>query len=365
MTGHFDLVQGVADFVRVSAGGVVVGLGLGWVTAQLIARVDDYLIETTLTTVLAFGAYLAAERLHFSGVLAVVMAGLVNGNMGPQGMSPTTRIVLFNFWEYVAFLANSFIFLLIGLQVNVPTLLANWQPIAWAIAAVLAARSVVTYSLGWIANRISDPVPIRWLHVLNWGGLRGAIALALALSLPAGLGPQRELVRIMAFGVVLFTLLGQSTTMRLLVRGLGIVTRNPNQVEYELRHARLMTFRAAASHLDTLYRDGFLSEQAWETLRPELLAQTESIAHAVRALQYNHPELAIEELESARRELLRAQRSALMRLRRDGITSEEVFETLVAEVDASLMNKELLTFAPVAGDEDIETAISGQEADRA
>ena len=122
---------------------------------RIIARVDDYLIETTLTTVLAFGAYLVAERLHFSGVLAVVVAGLINGNMGPQGMSPTTRIVLFNFWEYVAFLANSFIFLLIGLQVNVPTLLANWQPIAWAIVAVLAARSIVTYSLGWVVNRLS------------------------------------------------------------------------------------------------------------------------------------------------------------------------------------------------------------------
>ncbi|MBK6430295.1 Na+/H+ antiporter [Candidatus Amarolinea dominans] len=185
LTGHFDLLNGVADFLRVSAGGVVVGLALGWIAAQIIARVDDYLIETTLTTVLAFGAYLVAERLHFSGVLAVVVAGLVNGNIGPQGMSPTTRIVLFNFWEYVAFLANSFIFLLIGLQVNVPTLLANWQPIAWAIVAVLAARSIVTYSLGWVVNRFSDPLPLRWLHVLNWGGLRGAIALALALSLPA------------------------------------------------------------------------------------------------------------------------------------------------------------------------------------
>ena len=101
------------------------------------------MIETTLTTVLAFGAYLVAERLHFSGVLAVVVAGLVNGNIGPQGMSPTTRIVLFNFWEYVAFLANSFVFLLIGLQVNVPTLLANWQPIAWTIASVLAAAALV------------------------------------------------------------------------------------------------------------------------------------------------------------------------------------------------------------------------------
>ena len=108
------------DFIRVAAGGILVGLALGWVIARLIERVDDYLIETTLTTVLAFGAYLAAERLHLSGVLAVVAAGLVNGNIGPRGMSPTTRIVLFNFWEYVAFLANSLVFLLIGLKVNIP-----------------------------------------------------------------------------------------------------------------------------------------------------------------------------------------------------------------------------------------------------
>lgn len=361
LTGQFDLVEGAAGFVRVAVGGAVVGLALGWSTAQVIARVDDYLIETALTTVLAFGSYLVAERLHFSGVLAVVVAGLINGNIGPQGMSPTTRIVLFNFWEYAAFLANSFVFLLIGLQVNIPTLLAYWQPIAWAIGAVLAARSLVTYTLGWVANRISDPIPIRWLHVLNWGGLRGAIALALALSLPASLGPQRELVRIMAFGVVLFTLLGQSTTMRPLLRGLGVVTRNPIQVEYELRHARLMTFRAAASHLDTLYRDGFLSEQAWETLRPELLAQTETMAHTVRALQHIHPELTTEELENARRELLRAQRSALMRLRRDGIISEEVFETLVAEVDATLMGKDLLTFSPVAADADAAAIVAASD----
>ena len=177
---------------------------------------------------LAFGSYLIAERLHFSGVLAVVAAGLVNGNIGPQGMSPTTRIVLFNFWEYVAFLANSFVFLLIGLQVNIPTLLPTWQPILLAILAVLLARAVVIYGLGWLTNRLAEPIPFRWQHVLNWGGLRGAIALALALSLPAALGPDRDLIRIMAFGVVLFTLLVQSTTMEPLVRKLGIVTRNPD-----------------------------------------------------------------------------------------------------------------------------------------
>ena len=88
----------------------------------------------------------------------------------------------------MAFLANSFVFLLIGLQVNIPTLLANWQPVLLAIGAVLVSRAVVAYGLGWIHNRLTDPVPWRWLHVLNWGGLRGAIALALALSLPAASG---------------------------------------------------------------------------------------------------------------------------------------------------------------------------------
>ena len=97
LTGRFDPGAGVLDFVRVAAGGVLVGLALGWLAAQLIARVDDYLIETTLTTVLAFGAYLLAERLHVSGVLAVVAAGLVNGNAGKRGMSPTSRLVLFTF----------------------------------------------------------------------------------------------------------------------------------------------------------------------------------------------------------------------------------------------------------------------------
>jgi CPA1 family monovalent cation:H+ antiporter len=336
LTGVFHPVQGAVDFLRVAVGGLAVGLVFGWLVAQLIARIDDYLIETTLTTVLAFGAYLLAERLHVSGVLAVVAAGLINGNMGPQGMSPTTRIVLFNFWEYVAFLANSFVFLLIGLQVSIPTLVANWQAVLWAIAAVLVARVVVAYGLGWIHNRVTEPIPWRWLHVLNWTGLRGAIALALALSLPAALGPQRDLVRVMTFGVVLFTLLVQSTTMKPLLRRLGISGREPIQVEYETRHARMMVFRAAALHLDHMQREGFLSQHAWETLKPELLERTEQMALDVRALQRVHPELAAAELDSARRELLRAQRGALRSLQRDGVISEEVFATLITEIDVGL-----------------------------
>lgn len=336
LTGQFRLSQGVVDFVRVAAGGTVTGLVLGWLISQLIARVDDYLIEITLTTVLAFGAYLLAERLHVSGVLAVVAAGLVNGNMGPQAMSPTTRIVLFNFWEYVAFLANSLVFLLIGLEVNIPALLAAWQPVAWAVLAILVARLVVVYGLSWFVNRWTEPVPLRWQHVLAWGGLRGAISLALALSLPAALGPQRDLVRVMTFGVVLFTLLAQGTTIRPLIRRLGLVMRSDAQVEYELRHGRLAALRAEQRHLDQLHREGLISTPSWEKLKPVISRQADKLAHAVRDILRTEATLESEELDTARRELYRAQRSALLSLRRDGVISEDVFEQLAGEVDAQL-----------------------------
>jgi len=340
LTGQFDLVKGLADFVRVVAGGTIVGLALGWLVSRVIARVDDYLIETTLTTILAFGSYLLAERLSFSGVLAVVAAGLVNGNLGPRGMSPTTRIVLFNFWEYVAFLANSLVFLLIGLQVNIPDLLAAWQPILWGILAVLLARVVVVYGLGWIMNRFEEPVPSKWQHVLTWGGLRGAVCLALALSLPTQLGPEIALLRVMAFGVVLFTLLVQATTMGTLLRRLEIIWHSESQTEYEMRHARLTALRAAEGHLNRLHHDGLVSTHTLETLQPQLAERANALATSVREALRADPALEAEELDLARQELLRAQRSTLLDLRRDGVISEEVFEKLVAEVDAALAGGE-------------------------
>ena len=155
--------------------------------------------------------------------------------------------------------------------------------------------------------------------------------------MPAALDPDRELIQVMAFGVVLFTLLVQSTTMGTLIRRLGIVMPDPLQTEYELRQARLLSFRSAAAHLDRMHHDGLISEHVWETLRPTLQARVETMAQAVRDLQLANPTLSDEEFERARRELLRAQRGALLGLRRDGVISEEAFERLVTEVDIALM----------------------------
>jgi Na+:H+ antiporter len=349
LTGRFNLLEGVTDFVRVAAGGVAIGLVLGWLISRLISRVDDFLIETTLTTVLAFGSYLLAERLHVSGVLAVVAAGLVNGNIGPQGMSPTTRIILFNFWEYLAFLANSLVFLLIGLDVDVRALSNSWQPILWAIAAVLLARVLVVYGLGWLANRVADRTPPRWQAVLTWGGLRGAISLALVLSLPASLGADRELLRVMAFGVALFTLIVQGTTMRPLVRWLRLAVRSEASEEYETRHASLAAWRAAESHLDRMHDQGLVSTPTWEKLKPEIARRVRTSTDAMREVVLVKPELEAAELDTASRELLRARRGALQDLRRDGVVSEEVFGKLSAEVDTMLTDDAGL----VSGDEEL------------
>jgi CPA1 family monovalent cation:H+ antiporter len=333
VTGQFNAVAGLIDFLRVGFGGIVVGLILGWLISRLIDRIDDHLVETTLTTVMAFGSYLVAEDLfHVSGLLAVVAAGLVAGSIGPRGMSPTTRIVLNNFWEYVAFLANSAVFLLIGIQVDFFELLSFWPTILVAIAAVLASRAVVVYLL----SRFGRQVPNRWRHVLFWGGLRGAIALALALSIPAEAGPERQTITAMAFGVVLFTLLAQGITMDRLIKRLRIILRSQDQIEYEVRHARAIAERAGFDQLTTLHDAGLISSHTWRNLQERLGERLTVLADAVNEKLQDEPALEIEELITARRESLRAQRSALVDLRRDGVISNDAYEELGVEIDAAL-----------------------------
>lgn len=332
MTGQFSLVDGVIDFAVIAGGGVAVGLVMGWVALRLIGRIDDYLVETTLTTVLAYGSFLVAEQLHLSGVLAVVTAGLVNGNIGQRGMSPTTRIVVLNFWEYVAFLANSAVFLLIGLDIDFPAMADNWQAILWAIAAILVSRAVGIYGL----SRLGRDMPTSWRHVMFWGGLRGAIALALALSLPAALGEARRTLIVMTFGVVLFTLLVQGLTMDWVVRRLRLVVRSEQQLEYEMRRARALAAQAGFEHMQSLYQNGLISLHSWERVRPVLRDRADALASAVQETLEEEPGLEADELVAARREELRAQRGMLANLRREGVISEETYEQLGAEIDASL-----------------------------
>jgi CPA1 family monovalent cation:H+ antiporter len=332
--GNFSFTLGIRDFIKIAGGGVLIGIALGALISQFIGRIDDPLVETTLTTVLAFGSYLIAETLGVSGVLAVVTAGIVNGNVGPTGMSATTRVVVFNFWEYAAFLANSLIFLLIGLTIDVNIMIANWAAIVWAVVAAMIARFVSIYGFS-LFNR---EIPTKWKHVLFWGGMRGAITLALALSLPETgvLAAERGRLQAMAFGLVLFSLLVQGTSADWLVKRLKLVQRSSVQEEYERRHARFVAGRASHDYIRRMSQQGLISEHTWQRLAPLLEKRTAGLADAVKEIVTSDPVVEAEEMDTARRESLRAQRSALTGLLRDGVISDEIYSQLVGEVDMAL-----------------------------
>ena len=216
----FSLGSSILDFIIVAGGGLIIGGAMGWLVSKIIGSLKDHMIQTSLTFILAFGSYLLAENFHVSGVLATVAAGLTLGNLGPRRMSPTTRLSIASFWEFTAFLANSLVFLLIGLVVDFNTLIANWQSIFLAIAVVLIVRTMVIFAFSAVTRTVS----FQWQFVLVWGGLRGAISLALALGLGNGFAE----IQAMTFGVVLFTLLVQGTTMGPILRRLKVIQVSKN-----------------------------------------------------------------------------------------------------------------------------------------
>ena len=334
--GEFDLGTSLIDFVRVAGGGVLVGGTLGLIASQAISRIDDALVETAITTTLAFGAYLIGEEFHVSGVLAVVTAGIVNGNIGPRGMSPTTRIVVNNFWEYGAFLANSMIFLIIGLTTDVQILIDNWQAIGVAIIAVLGARAVSIYGFSYFGKDI----PTKWKHILYWGGLRGAIVLALAFSIPIDF-PERERLLAMSFGVVLFTLLIQGFSMDKLVKKMQLINRTKSQEEYERRHARFVANRSASDHLQKMSEQGLLSAHIWQQMNPIFKNRETVLVESLKDILSANPAVETEELDTARREALRVQRATLGSLLRDGVISDEIYGELVHEVDEALTEQHI------------------------
>jgi CPA1 family monovalent cation:H+ antiporter len=222
---------GAARALAVMAGGgVLVGLACAAAASALAGRTFDHLVETALTVVVAYGSFLLAEHFHFSGVLACVAAGLLMGNPGvlkneekKLGLSAHGRAFIVAFWDFAAFIANSLVFLLIGLAVaNIPFATVGWRGLAIAVGLVLAGRFLTVYPLCALFHRSAWAIPMRTQHILWWGGLRGALALALALALPPSL-PLRDEILVAAFGVVGFSVLAQGLTMPLLLRKLGFL----------------------------------------------------------------------------------------------------------------------------------------------
>ena len=224
VAGEFSLGSAAGTFLLSVLGGTVVGLGIGWVGHRLIATIDEHLTEMTVSVAMAYGAHLAAETLHLSGVLATVSAAMTLGYLGrARGWiySDGSERLLTDLWEFLAFVANAALFLLMGLTVHIAGLTKYPGSVLMGIAAALVGRAVVAYGIGSILPLLGFRISWAEKHVIFWGGLRGAVALAAALSLPAGF-PHRAQLLAMTYGAVLFTLLVQGLTIAALARRLGL-----------------------------------------------------------------------------------------------------------------------------------------------
>lgn len=216
-------------------GGPLLGFVFGFLISRLVARFDDYLIEMTITFSAAYGVYLLGEFLHTSGLLAVVVAGLTLGSYGRQrSMSERTRTVVDDVWEFIGYIANSLLFLLLGMQIGSSHIGPAVGPLLWAIVGVIVGRAVMIYLLftfhdgiaRWYAHRRQSehkslrrhlmPVPRSWRPIILLSGLRGALSLALVLSLPHEMH-NASLFEFVTYGVVLVTLVGQGIAMRVIL----------------------------------------------------------------------------------------------------------------------------------------------------
>ncbi len=232
--GGGSIGESVVTFVVVVSVSAVLGAAAGFAVSRVVAAVDDHLVELTITLVLAYGTYLVADRLGLSGIIATVVAGIVMGSYGREfGLSQQASEAIDTVWEFIAFLLTALVFLLIGFAMTIGQLADAAAPIAWGVVAILVGRAVVVYLGVGVARNIlarvgrGRPLPLGWQHVLFWSGLRGAVAVAMALSLPTDF-PDRSLLQGTVYGVVLFTVLVQGTTASWVLRRSGARNQHPD-----------------------------------------------------------------------------------------------------------------------------------------
>jgi len=330
MTGGLSLARGLGQFLGSVLGGVAIGMLLGYLTARVASRIDDPQVEITLTTILAYSAYLVGYRFHVSGVIATVVAGIVMGNAGRAGMSARTRLALWSFWEYTSFVINSILFLLIGLTVDVGDLLRDWRAVAFAVGAVLAGRALIVYGLTGLSNLFSRKIDLNWQHILVWGGLHGALSLALALSLHPGLA-HGKLILTMTFGVVAFSMIAQGLTIKPLIRALGISTAG----EDELDRIRVQQIAAssARAELDEMLHAHLVSHPVYQKLRTELDRRVLRLTTEMDAIYSKDSGRAAAEAHTAKMRLLAAERSAIEESVRNGLISPHIGAKLIDELE--------------------------------
>ncbi len=330
----------VLDFVTIAGLGALIGTAIGLAVSQIVKQVDDPMVETTLTTIAAYGSFVTAEHFGFSGVIATVAAGMLCGNYAARvGMSPSTRVAVETFWEYVAFALNSIVFLLIGFEVNLQSLLASWKIILIAYLVVTAGRGLVIFAVYSLMRSTRERIPLSWTFVLIWGGLRGGLPMVLVLSLGPDF-PHRELLVTITFGVVLISILGQGMTMSPLVRRLGIVKESGDRESYQFARGKLQAVNAALSELDQMGQVHFGNRKLLSDLKADYQQRAQEIGEQIEALHLKRTQIEAEELGWARRHLLLTEKNRVISAFHQGTVDQDTYERLLADIDARLLQLE-------------------------
>ncbi len=295
----------VATFLTFVGVGVGLGCLIGYGISFLTQRFDIPLVEQSITLVSAYGTYLLTEELGGSGVIAVVTVGMILGNFGSNiGMNPRTRLVVSEFWEFLAFFVNSIVFLLIGDQVNFSSLGNSLDLIFVAIASVLVTRAISVFGLGWLSNRFSnDKLSLSEQVVLWWGGLRGSVSIAVALSVPVVLGDRQEIINII-FGVVLFTLLVQGLTTQFVLEKLNLIGDQPLRQKYSELLARRVALRRVLDYLSQLDIAPDVDEEFYNYERDLVKGELRTVDEKIEKLKNEHPPLRELDMQQLRDTLL-------------------------------------------------------------
>ena len=344
------LSSGFVQFIIVVLGAAALGGLIGLSFSVITKYFNDHLLELTFTTITAYGSFLLAEsitvpgsipHMHLSGVVATVVAGLVMGNYGRQtGMSASTKIVISSFWEYAAFFMNSLIFLLIGLEIEISSFVDNWFPITIAIGSVLVARIISVYLLSGLGNlsKIMH-LEINWQHILVLSGMRGALSMALVLSIPREIlsSELREVMILMVFGVVLFTLLVQALSISSFIKILKLgKIFSPELYRYQFINAQMRSARSAISKLVQLQHNGEVMDSVADQIQKDLNQEIEELRSEIDTLKISNEMIVLEDTIETKTQLLQHRKALINQFTLQGSLNSDSASMIKAEYDAEL-----------------------------
>jgi CPA1 family monovalent cation:H+ antiporter len=350
VAGSFSLAEAGLEFVLGAAGGVAVGLVVGAIAAEIRKRITDTQVNVTISLLTGYAAFVPADAIGASGVLATVTAGIYMGIRGPQILPARTRLQGYFVWDILDFIINAILFVLIGLQLRAlvdglsgysASTLGGY---ALAVTGVVVGTRLVWYFTVPYLIRAIDRRPVqrarrvgaRWRLVMAWSGMRGAVSLAVALALPfttdAGGGfPERDLVVFLTFAVIFFTLVVQGLSLPALIRRLGVSDGGADADE-EVR-ARLVATKAAIEQIDALAGEEWTRDETVERMRALYEYRKRRFAARAGKIEddgYEDRSLAYQQMVQL---VLGAQREALLRMRSDGKLSNEVMNRILRELD--------------------------------